>query len=108
MSELNPHLGETLHEVFQLLAATLLRINRLAYVAPCLLQARALHAKLKQVQLAAVGMSEGQLSEIEEEIALKAATLAAALAVSSDTTCARPTRATAAAPCRPWRQRRPQ
>ena len=81
MSELNPHLGETLHEVFQLLAATLLRINRLAYVAPCLLQARALHAKLKQVQLAAVGMSEGQLSEIEEEIALKAATLAAALAV---------------------------
>ena len=81
VSELNPHLGETLHEVFQLLAATLLRINRLAYVAPCLLQARALHAKLKQVQLAAVGMSEGQLSEIEEEIALKAATLAAALAV---------------------------
>ena len=81
MSELNPHLGETLHEVFQLPAATLLRINRLAYVAPCLLQARALHAKLKQVQLAAVGMSEGQLSEIEEEIALKAATLAAALAV---------------------------
>ena len=81
MSELNPHLGETLHEVFQLLAATLLRINRLAYVAPCLLQARALHAKLKQVQLAAVGMSEGQLSEVEEEIALKAATLAAALAV---------------------------
>ena len=81
MSELNPHLGETLHEVFQLLAATLLRINRLAYVAPCLLQARALHAKLRQVQLGAVGMSEGQLSEIEEEIALKAATLAAALAV---------------------------
>lgn len=81
MSELNPHLGEMLHEVFQLLAATLLRINRLAYVAPCLLQARALHAKLKEVQLAAVGMSEGQLSEIEEEIALKAATLAAALAV---------------------------
>jgi len=41
VSELNPHLGEALHEVFQLLAATLLRINRLAYVAPCLLQVSA-------------------------------------------------------------------
>ena len=81
MSELNPHLGESFHEVFQLLAATLLRINRLAYVAPCLLQARALHAKLRQVQAQSVGMSDGQLSEIEEEVALKAATLAAALAV---------------------------
>ena len=71
MSELNPHLGEALHEVFQLLAATLLRINRLAYVAPCLLQARALHATLKHVQQAAAGMSDGQLGEIEEEIAVK-------------------------------------
>lgn len=78
---LNPHLGETLREVFQLLAATLLRINRLAYIAPCLLQARALHAKLRQVQAQSVGMKAGQLSEIEEEVALKAATLAAALAV---------------------------